>query len=347
MKSLKVRGADLLRLVSQMAIMLEVGVTAYDMVRSLASTEPNRKLKNFLSSVEANLGSGMRLSEAVSMDPTPFSEGEISMIEAGEAGGFLPKVLTRIAQTLETREELKKQIKGALMFPLATIICALGILVFMLIKIVPQFADLFAESGVALPGATQFVINLSKIATAQPIFTILLTAAIAYLIIRLPAFVQKTPGLQDLVIKLPVIGQFIIDSMTVDFFIMMGQLIGSGVTLEKSLTIAMGLNSFKVYQNTVDTFIGNIRSGINLSSSMENSIFGPNNAQMVKTGEQSGRLADVMSMVGARYEKELRYKLKIVTTYAELFAIATAGAIVGLIAYAMFSPLLNISSVVK
>ena len=337
----------MLRLVSQMAIMLEVGVTAYDMVRSLASTEPNRKLKNFLSSVESNLSSGMRLSEAVSIDPTPFSEGEVSMIEAGEAGGFLPKVLTRIAQTLETREELKKQIKSALMFPLATIIGALCILVFMLIKIVPQFAELFAESGVALPGVTQFVISLSAIATAQPIVTILLTLTVGYLIIRLPTFVEKTPGLQDLVVRLPVIGQFIIDNMIVDFFIMMGQLIGSGVTLERALTITMGLNSFKIYQNTVDTFVGNIRSGIHLSVSMENSIFGANNAQMVKTGEQSGRLADVMTMIGARYEKELRYKLKVVTTYAELLAIATAGAIVGLIAYAMFSPLLNISSVVK
>lgn len=347
MKSLKIPGSEMLRMSSQLALMLDVGVTAYEAIRALAANEPNPKLKDFLQRIESNIGSGMRLSEAISIDPTPFTEAQVSMIEAGETGGFLPKVLQRIAEMLEAGEELKRQVKSALTFPMATIIIAIGILVYMLVKVVPNFIKIFEDANVPLPMLTQIVVNVSAVAAAQPIITVAIAIGVCYFIYTLPSLVEKNAAMQGFVLGLPTLGRFLMDKMVAEFFSMMGQLISAGVTLERSLIICQGLSPYKMYQETIESFVSNIRSGITLSVSMDGTVlFGAANAQITKTGEDSGRLADVLSEVGRRYEKELSYKLKLVTTYAELVAIGISGVIVGVIVYAMFIPMLDLSSTI-
>jgi type IV pilus assembly protein PilC len=149
------------------------------------------------------------------------------------------------------------------------------------------------------------------------------------------------------VLGLPAFGQFIKDKMVAEFFTLMGQLIASGVTMEKALIVSMGLSPYKLYVDTVEGFLSNIRAGVTLSNSMETApLFGATNAQMVRTGEEVGELDKVMSLIGRQYEAELSYKLKLVTTYAELVAIIISGGIVGTIVYALFIPMMDLSSTV-
>jgi type IV pilus assembly protein PilC len=348
MKSLKVPGNVMLRGVSQLAIMLDVGVTAYNAVRSLALNEPTLKMREFLKRVENSISNGMRLSEALSLDPTPFNESQIAMIEAGETGGFLPQIFVKISNTLESGEELKRQLKSSLTFPLATVVIAIGILIYMLINVIPNFVSIFREANVKLPALTQFVVNLSDIASTYPIVTVGLAGGLCYTIYMFPTFVNRTPMLQTMVLRLPAVGQFLRDTMVAQFFSLMGQLISAGVTLERSLVIAQGLSNFAYYKSTINKFIQDIRSGVTLSVSMgQTELFGPANAQILQTGEDSGRMGEILNLVGHRYENELTYKLKQVSTYAELAAIAFSGVIVGIIVYAMFIPMLDLSSTIK
>jgi type IV pilus assembly protein PilC len=347
MAKLKVPNSVMLRIVQQLALMLEVGVPVYNAVRTLAIGESNKKMKAFLSGVEQGISNGMKLSEAVSVEPTPFNGAQIAMIQAGEEGGFLPKVLQRMADVLEKGQELRRQMKGALTFPIATIVIASLLMAYMLIRVVPEFAKIFKEANVPMNTLTQTILDMSNFCAGNPMVVMVGLGGLFFLGSQFPRFLRASSGLQSLVLGLPAFGQFIKDKMVAEFFTLMGQLIASGVTMEKALIVTMGLSPYKLYVDTVEGFLSNIRAGVTLSNSMETApLFGVTNAQMVRTGEEVGELDKVMSLVGRQYEAELSYKLKLVTTYAELVAIIISGSIVGTIVYALFIPMMDLSSTV-
>ena len=155
--------ADLVVFTRQLATMIEAGIAIVQCLQALADQTPNKVMRDMIRDICTRVESGESFSEALQKHPKTFNKLYYSMVSAGEKGGLLAEILSRLATYLENAERLRKKVKTALMYPSAVTIVAIGITIFLLVKVVPTFKEVYSGFGAALPGPTQFMIDLSEL----------------------------------------------------------------------------------------------------------------------------------------------------------------------------------------
>ncbi len=253
----------------QLSILQDAGLAILRSLRILESQQKPGRLKNALSDVGDEIESGATLSEAMAKSPKVFSRLYINMIKAGEAGGALEVILRRLSEFLERSESLKRKVKGAMIYPVVVVLVAVGILIFIMLKIVPVFQKMFEEFGLKLPPPTVLLINISNWVVSAGWYMIPLIPVVIWLFVKiLRKFKHGRMGWDMFALKWPIIGMLIEKNTMARTTRTLGTLVASGVPILEGLTITRETAGNALFERLFAKVTDAIREGETIARPM-------------------------------------------------------------------------------
>lgn len=347
----KAKRSDVILFTSQLSIMLSSGVVLSEAVDAIAEQGKPGTFHNVLLDIAERIKGGDSFSIALAVYPKIFNSMFISMVEASEASGRMSEMLEVLNGYLSDEAETRKQIKGALVYPIIMLAMAAIATTVLMFFVLPKFTKIYDSKGQALPKITQMVVGLSQMMTDVP--SVITGLSIIVAIAGGFCYFSRTPfgrGIIDLIIiRSPVIGTMITDMVITRSMKIMSTTINTGVNMLDAIEIMRNSCSNTCFKNLWQEISEKIQTGYQLSESIVHSANGNLVAQgiiqMIRAGEKSGTLGQVCEKISVFYEKKLKASIKTVTTLIEPLMIIVMGVIIGTIAIALLLPIFNISSV--
>jgi len=329
----------------QLATLIDAGLPLLRSLNTLAKQERNPVMRATMADISASVESGSTFSEALALHPNIFNKLYVNMVKAGELGGVLEIVLTRLAEFQEKSQKIKGKVVSAMVYPLVVLFIAMIILTFLLVFIVPKFQQIFADAlpGQSLPGITMFVIGLSHLFISQ---WYLVIGGIAAVVIGCKAFASTSGGaviLDRLALRLPIFGDLLSKTAISRFSRTLGTLISSGVPILQALNITRDTSGNYVVANAINKIHDSVKEGESVVGPMEASgVFPPMVTSMVQVGEETGQLPDMLVKVADVYEGEVDNVVTSLTSILEPIMIVMLAVIVGVIVLALFLPMVKL-----
>jgi type IV pilus assembly protein PilC len=342
----RVKLSDLAIFARQFSTMLDAGVSLIRCLDVLQAQTNNARLRKILMDLSARVESGESLSRSMARHPKAFSQLIIGLIRAGEVGGVLEESLQRIAGFLEKDVELRRKIRSALTYPVIVLLAAVGIVIFLVSWLVPQFASLFKELGIEnLPAPTQFLVDLSALFT-QRYYVVLIAVAAVFIAYKLFVSTRVGRRVADRVkLRVPVFGPLHHKIVMARFSRTMGTLLASGVPILQAMETVAGVVGNSVVSDAVIESRARIREGEKIADPLQRSkMFPPMVVHMVSVGEESGSLDHMLNKIADFYENEVEMTIASLTAAIEPVMIVLLGIIVGFIVISMFLPMIEVIS---
>ena len=293
--------------------------------------------------VSSEVEQGSTLSEAMAKYPKSFDKLYISMVKAGEAGGVLDVILRRLAGFMEKSQKLRKQVKGALIYPAAVITVAILILVVIMLFVVPAFEKMFADIGQALPAPTQLLLNTSQ---AIQTYWYLIPLIPIFLMFIMKMIARTEAGerwIDTFKLRMPVFGNIIKKSSVARFCRTLGTLIASGVPILEALRIVKDAVGNVIISNAIEDVHGSIREGDTIADPLRASgIFDELLVNMIDVGEETGELDKMLMKIADNYEADVDVAVEGMSSLLEPLLIVGMGLVVGFIVISLFLPLVSI-----
>jgi type IV pilus assembly protein PilC len=340
--------ADLVVFTRQLATMIEAGIAIVQSLQALAEQTPNKVMRDVIRDVCTRVESGESFSEALQKHPKTFNKLYYSMVSAGEKGGLLAEILARLATYLENAERLRKKVKTALMYPTVVTVVAISITIFLLVKVVPTFKDVYSGFGAALPGPTQFMIDLSEI--VKRFFLVFIIAAGVGVWGWLYFIKTKTGRAfwDSRRIKLPIFGPIAHKVCLVRFTRTLASLVRSGVPILEVLQIVSQTVGNVVMEKAIKTAATDIERGEGISVALgKNPIFPSMIVRMLSAGEQTGNIDNMLERVSNFLDEEIETTLSGLMSLLEPMLIVFLGIVIGGMVICMFLPIFNLANIVN
>jgi general secretion pathway protein F len=343
----RVPGRELVAFTQQLATLLEAGLPLDRALSIQAELTPNARLRTIGGDVLRTVRGGSLLGEALAKHyPRPFSRLYINMVRAGERGGVLEPTLRRLAEFLEEAQEFRDTLVSALIYPSLLACVGAAAVVFLMTFVIPRFADIFRDLGSTIPWPTQVLLSLS--AWLSRYWWALAGAGLGLaLVVRI--WLSTAAGrlqADHLLLRLPVIGTVIVQTEVARFARITGTLLRSGVPMLASLDVVKEMMGNQVIARAVEGLSNGARRGIGLSKPMEETrVFPPLAIHMVRVGEETGRLEELLLKVGGTYESDTRKVVKRLLALVEPGIILAMGLVVGFIVVAMLMAILSITDI--
>ncbi|ABX08753.1 type II secretion system F family protein [Prochlorococcus marinus] len=342
---LKVNQKDLLVFFRQLSVMLQSGVPLAQGLELLSENMINKKFAACIFDISRRLSGGQELSSCLRIYPRIFAPITIGLIEAGEAGGILSKVLERIALLLEANAKLKGQITGALVYPLVVLVLAVTISLALLIFIVPTFKELFDGLGAELPGLTAFMLLLSNIVTSTG-FLVGAPITIFIVIYFIKTIYSNKSGrevIDRLILKVPLFGDLILRSEIASMSDTLSTLVNSGVPLVESLERCLSASGNEIIKIAIKKSVTMIQQGQSLSYALSLSKVMPRLMfSMIRIGEETGELSFMLENLSDFYKREVEETVSALTKAMEPLVIFVVAIIVGTIVVALYLPMFDL-----
>ncbi|MDT8390783.1 MAG: type II secretion system F family protein [Lentisphaeria bacterium] len=330
----------------QMATLLDAGQA---LVRALRTLERQAgkdvAVARVLGDIADSVEGGTTFSEALAAHPKTFSKLYVSMVRAGEAAGQLEGTLQNLAMFMEKAERIAGKIKSAMAYPAVVLTVALGITTFLLIFLVPKFAQIFDDMlpGEELPGLTQFVVSTSKILKEQFILVALSLVGLVLLF----HFAKKTKQggyfIDAVFFKTPPFASLVVRSSVARVSRTLGTLMDSGVSVLQALQIAAETSGNEVIARAIRSVHDSVKEGEGMSKPMAGTgVFPPICVSMVEVGEETGALPSMLTRIADVYEDEVDRAVEALTSMIEPIMIVFLAVIVGTIVIAMFLPMISL-----
>ena len=340
---------DLVVFTRQLATMQDAGLPIVQSLEILAGQAESKAFGRILFDVKAGVEAGKSLSEAMRAHPKAFDELFVNLVAAGEAGGILDRILSRLAAYMEKAQALKRMVKGAMVYPLAILGIALLVVFVLLWKVVPVFQSMFRDfGGAALPAPTQFVINISE--GLQHHF-FLVVGTITGVIMGSSWALNHPKGkriFDRFILKTPVFGPLIRKVAVARFTRTMGTLISSGVPILDALEIVAKTAGNVVVADAIMYARQRISEGKNISDPlMETKVFPSMVVQMIGVGEQTGKLDAMLQKIADFYEEEVDVAVSALTKLMEPMMMVVLGGVVGGLLIAMYAPIFEMAGNIK
>ena len=344
----KVKQADIIIFCRQFSTMIDAGLPIIQCLDILYSQHENKTFKKMLKEIKSNVESGQTFAEALKKYPKYFDDLFINMISAGEAGGILDTILRRLSAYMEKAAKLKAQIKGAMVYPIVTMIIATVVVGVILVFVIPVFEEMFEGMGGSLPGPTQFVVSLSRFTKGNIHWIVL---GIIVFIFAFRRFYRTTRGktiLDDLILRLPVFGPIIRKAAVAKFTRTMGTMLGSGVAILDSLEIVAKTAGNKTIENAVFETRSAIAEGRTMADPLsESGVFPSMVCQMIAVGESTGALDAMLTKIADFYDEEVDQAVENMTTLIEPFMLVFLGVIIGGLVVSMYLPIFKMAAAIE
>lgn len=344
----KVKTKDLYIFCRQFHTMINAGANISNALNVLKKETENKKLKKSLNEIYDDVQKGISLSEALGKHKDVFPELLINMINTGEVSGNLDIIMSRMASHFEKENKINNQLKSAMVYPTVLAGLSVVVVIFLLTFIMPTFAGMFEGSGVPLPGPTKVVMGLSKFIQTKWYILIAVIGGAIYGM----KYYAKTPvgrlSLDRLKLKLPIIKDTIEKVIVSRFTRTLSTVLASGVSLVQSLEVVQKVVGNKVAEKSLEVIKEKVLKGVSLAEALgQESIFPAMLHSMIKIGEESGSLDDILDKTANFYDEELEASLKRMTTMIEPLMIIVMGVVIGFIVIAMMLPIFDMSKTVQ
>ena len=350
----KVKPKVMMIFTRQLATLIDSGLPLLKGLNVLAKQEPNPVLKNTITSIADSVQSGSTFSESLAQHPKLFNKLYVNMVKAGELGGVLEVVLTRLAEYMEKANKLKNKIVSAMVYPFIVMFIAVAILVFLMVVVVPQFKKMFEDMDQTLPPISEFVFNFSDALMANFIFMpvvvwlVLGFMLLVFLFNQWAGTVSGREAVDGFKLKMPLLGDLQRKSAISRFSRTLGTLVTSGVPILQALNITSDTAGNVVVSKAINNIHGAVKEGESIVTPMSASkVFPPMVISMVDVGEETGKLPDMLLKVADVYDDEVDNAVSALTSIIEPLMIIILAVIVGTIVVAMFLPLIKMMNSVE
>lgn len=339
----KAKSDELVVFTRQLSTMICAGITLLDALEILSEQILNPGFKKTVKVIAADVRGGSDFSQALGQHHKTFKPIYVSMVKAGEISGQLDEILIRLAEYLESSERLKQEIKSAMTYPVVSLVMVLGITMFLMIGIVPQFKPIFEQLDIELPGMTQGVMSASDWLVANW----LIAGGIGVgLFFALMAFKRSPTGglvVDWCMLKMPIFGALFQKVALSRFARTFSTLLKSGVPILGSLDIVAATSGNRVIEDAILRARDSVRNGNSLSEPLADSpVFPPMVTRMIAIGERSGSLEQLLEKIGSFYDEQVSATVKGLTSMIEPLLIGVMGFLVGGIVLAVFLPIFKI-----
>jgi type IV pilus assembly protein PilC len=333
----------------QFATMIEAGLNVVSALVILEEQTDDKYLAVVIKELRADVEGGLLLSQALGRHPKVFSRLYISMVEAGEAAGILDQVLDRVAFQIEKETQIKRRVKGAMIYPTMVMIFATLVLIGMLMFLVPVFVKIFADLGGELPTLTQWVVNVSNVLRAK--WFIIIPGMIGS-VLAFRRWKKSDSGRKvwdRFKLKVPMkIGQVVLKVTMARFSRTLSTLVAAGVDIIKALEITGQTAGNWVVEEALAGVRVRVHEGVPIAQPLiENPVFPPMVAQMVKIGEETGELEKMLSKIADFYEDEVDASIQSLTSIIEPLMMILVGLMVGVIIIAMYLPMFKMLTLIQ
>jgi type IV pilus assembly protein PilC len=332
----------------QFATMIEAGLNVVGALVILEEQTSDQALAACVHELRKDVEGGLLLSEAMARHPKVFSRLYISMVEAGEAAGILDIVLDRVAFQIEKQEAIRRRIKGAMVYPTMVLIFATLVLVGMLMFLVPVFVKIFGQLGGQLPTLTMYVVTASNLLKSKP-YVILLLPLGFWGFVKWKATETGRQNWDKFKLKLPMkIGDTVLKVTMARFSRTLSTLVAAGVDIIKALEITGQTAGNWVIEDALAGVRTKVHEGVPIAQPLlENEIFPPMVAQMVKIGEETGELEKMLGKIADFYEDEVDAAVSSLSSLVEPIMMIGVGIMVGIVIIAMYLPMFKMLTLVK
>ena len=341
----KFKTKDLIFWITQLSTYIKSGIPLTNAMRILSKQmSKDAQKKSVLDAIVYNLTLGETFSGALEKQNDVFPPLFVNMMKAAEATGELETTLDDMAEYYTEVEETRKQMISAMSYPVVIMIFALGVVGFVLVYVIPQFADVYAEAGAELNQFTQIVLNLSDFLQIHILSIILGIMVIIFVIGWLYRKIKTfRKGLQRLMMKLPVFGNIIVYKEMSIFAKTFSSLLKNNVFITDSISILTNITNNEIYREVMIETIQNVAKGDRISDSFKEHWAIPDVAYyMIVTGESTGELADMMGRVGAYYQSSHKTVINTMKSFIEPALIIFLAAVVGAIVMAVILPMFGL-----
>jgi len=339
-----VNAKDLAVFTRQFSVMIDAGLPLVQCLEILAGQQENKTFESVLTSTRASVEGGTTLSAAMRQHDKVFDALYVNLVEAGEAGGILDTILQRLASYIEKNVKLKRAVKSALVYPVAVLGVAAGVITLLLWKVVPIFATLFLGLQVDLPLPTRIVIALSNFVGS--IFGLMIVVVLVGIVIALKLWHGTEQGrfiLDGVLLKLPLVGILLRKIAVARFTRTLGTLISSGVPILEGLDITARTSGNAVIEKALSQVRKALEQGKNLADPLkETNVFPGMVTQMIGVGEQTGAMDAMLQKIADFYEDEVDAAVKDLLAALEPSMIVFLGVVVGGIVISMYLPLFSL-----
>lgn len=344
----KVRLTDLVIFTRQLATMVDAGITIVQSLQALGEQITDKVMRDTIRDVSVRVESGESLSEALQKHPKAFNKLYFSMVGAGEKGGLLAEILGRLATYLENTDRLRKKVKTALMYPATVTVVAIGITIFLLVRVIPTFKDIYSSFNAKLPGPTMFMIDLSELVRH---YLLLMLGGVAAVIWAWLHFIKTPTGRafwDAKRLKLPVFGSIAHKICLARFTRTLASLVRSGVPILEVLQIVSQTVGNVMMERAIKLAATDIERGEGISNALgKHPIFPSMIIRMMRAGEQTGNIDNMLERISNFLDEEIEATLSGLMALIEPMMIVVLGVIIGSMVVCMFLPIFNLANIVN
>ena len=340
----RITSEDLTLFCRQIATLLGAGVSILKSLDIISMQVSSRRFYIILKSLQKDMEAGLSLHESMAKHHRIFSDLWVNLVESGEASGNLAVVLSRLATYLERNAAFKRKIVSALIYPGILFLVALGALLFLTIKIIPTFAELFQGFNITLPFLTRVLIKVSFFIRK---FILVFFVSAVFVFYLLKRYIRTSKGrrkYEELKFKMPVFGELFRSVVVERFSSEMSTLVESGVPILYSLDITEHSVDNLIIGDTIRKIKDAVRDGRSLNEPLEQSgFFEPMVVQMVSIGEEIGELSQMFKKINAYYQEYVEVFLTRFTAMFEPMMLVFMGVVIGIMVIGMFLPIFEIA----
>lgn len=344
----KIKPLDIAFFSRQMATMMKAGVPLLQSFDIISDGSDNPNMRTLVNDVKQDVASGHSFATSLRQKPQYFDDLFCNLVDAGEQAGALESLLDRVATYKEKTESLKAKIKKAMTYPIAVVVVAVIVTGILLLKVVPQFQEIFAGFGAQLPAFTMMVIGLSQIVQD---YWWMLIGGIIFAVIAFKRAYRTSERFRNwldrLLLKIPIIGPLLYKSAVARYARTLSTTFAAGVPLVEALDSVAGATGNVVFKNAVQKVKQDVSTGMQLNFSMRSTgVFPMLAVQMTAIGEESGALDSMLDKVATYYEDEVDNMVDSLTSLMEPMIMAVLGVIVGGLVIAMYLPIFQLGNAV-
>jgi type IV pilus assembly protein PilC len=344
----KVKERDVIIFSRQFSTMIDAGLPLLQCLDILQAQQENPTFKKNLKKIKESVESGETFADALRKFPKTFNELFVNMIAAGEAGGIMDVILKRLSAYMEKMAKLKRQVKGAMTYPIITIIIAIIVVAIILVFVIPVFSEMFSDFGASLPAPTLFVMALSSFAIGNIIYIIGGVLVTSFLIKRAYATKKGRILMDDMALRLPVIGILIRKVAVAKFTRTTSTMMTSGVSILEALDIVAKTSGNKIIEFAIQDVKNGIAEGRSIADPLlESGVFPSMVCSMIAVGESTGALDTMMEKIADFYDDEVDQAVKNLTDMIEPFMLVFLGVVVGGLVVSMYLPIFSMAGAIQ
>ena len=331
----------------QLATMITSGLPLVQSLDILSNQMEDKNFKGIVKDIKEKIETGSRFADALRDYPQCFDALYVNLVVAGEEGGLLDTVLSRLAVYMEKTAKLKAKVKSAMIYPISIIVVAIGVVMVLLIFVIPVFETMFKDMGASLPAPTQIVVNMSRFVKSSIHYMIGALVVIVFMFKRYYKTEKGKRKIDSLVLKAPIFGILTIKASVARVTRTLATLLSSGVAILESLLIVAKVAGNKVVEESLLVARSRISEGRSMSEPLQESgVFPPMVVQMIEVGESTGALDNMLNKIADFYEDDVDTLVTNLTAMMEPMIMMFLGVILGGLIIAMYLPIFKLGSAV-